>query len=80
MQAKQQLVSHFNDQANSLRQMLQLFYHQLSERCFDHFSALKNRVAELGNKLDEAFYEARSQKFTMGGLCLGAAAEGQWGV
>ena len=56
MQAKQQLVSHFNNQVNSLRHKLQLFYHQLSERCFDHFSALKDRVAELGNKLDEAFY------------------------
>ena len=56
MQGKQQLVSHLNDQVNSFRQKLQLFRHQLSERCFDSFLALKERVAEPGNKLDEAFY------------------------
>ena len=56
MQGKQQLVSHLYAQVNSFRQKLQLFRHQLSERCFDNFSALKDRVAKSGNKLDEAFY------------------------
>ena len=56
MQGKQQLVSHLNDQVNSFRQKLQLFRHQLSKRCFDNFSALKDRKAEPVNKLDEAFY------------------------
>ena len=56
MQGKQQLVSHLNDQVNSFRQKLQLFRHQLSERCFDNFSALKDRVAEPGNRVDEDFY------------------------
>ena len=56
MQGKQQLVSHLNDQVNSFRQKLQLFRHQLNKRCFDDFSALKDRVAELGNRVDEDFY------------------------
>ena len=56
MQGKQQLVSHLNDQVNSFRQKLQLFRHQLCERCFDNFSALKDRVAEPGNRVDEDFY------------------------
>ena len=42
LQGKQQLVSHLNDQVNSFRQKLQLFRHQLSERRFDNFSALKD--------------------------------------
>ena len=41
---------------NLFRQKLQLFRHQLSERCFDNFSALKDRVAEPGNRVDEHFY------------------------
>ena len=56
MQGKQQLVSHLNDQVNSFRQKLQLFCHELNERCFDDFSALKDRVAEPGNRVDEDFY------------------------
>ena len=56
MQGKQQLVSHLNDQVNSFRQKLQLFRHQLSERSFDNFSALKDRVAEPGNRVDEDFF------------------------
>ena len=56
MQGKQQLVSHLNDQVNSFRQKLQLFHHQLKERCFDNFSALKDRVAEPGSRVDEDFY------------------------
>ena len=56
MQRKQQLVSHLNDQVNSLRQKLQLSRHQLSERCFDNFSAIKDRVAEPDNRVDEHFY------------------------
>ena len=56
MQGKQQLVSHLNNQVNSFRQKLQLFRHQISERCFDNFSALKDKVAEPGNKVDEHFY------------------------
>ena len=56
MLGKQQLVTHLDDKVNSFRQKLQLFRHQLSERCFDSFLALKERVAEPGNKLDEAFY------------------------
>ena len=56
MQGKQQLVSHLNDQVNSFRQKLQLFRHQLSERCFDNFSALKDRVAIPGNRVNEDFY------------------------
>ena len=55
MQGKQQLVSHLNDQVNSLRQKQQLFRHQLSERFFDDFSVLKDRVAEPGNRVDEHF-------------------------
>ena len=55
MQGKQQLVSHLNDQVNSFRQIQQLFRHQLSERCFDNFSALKDRVAEPSNKVNEHF-------------------------
>ena len=51
----QQLVSQLNDHVNSFRQKLQIFRHQLSERCFDNFLAFKNRVAEPGNKLDETF-------------------------
>ena len=50
------LASHLNEQVNSFRQKLQLFHHQLSERCFDNFSALKDRVAEPGNSVDEDFY------------------------
>ena len=46
MQGKQQLVSHLNDQVNSFRKKLQLFRHQLGERCFDNFSALKDRAVE----------------------------------
>ena len=38
---------------NSFRQKLHLFRHQLSERCFDNFSALKDRMAEPGNRVDE---------------------------
>ena len=56
MQGKQQLVSHLNDQMNSFQQKLQLFRHQFSERCFDNFSALKDRMAEPGNGVDEDFY------------------------
>ena len=56
MQGKQQLVSHLNDQVNSFRQKLQLFCHQLSEKCFDNFSALKDKVAERINRVDEHFY------------------------
>ena len=41
---------------NSFRQKRQLFRHQLNERCFDDFSALKDRVAEPGNRVDEDFY------------------------
>ena len=54
MQGKQQFVSHPYDQANLFRQKLQLFRHQLNERCFDNFTALKDIVAEPG-KLNEAF-------------------------
>ena len=57
MQGKQQLVSHLNDQVNSFQQKLQLIRHQLGEKCFDNFSALKCRVAELGNRLNEDFYD-----------------------
>ena len=35
---------------------MQLFRHQLSERFFDNFSALKDRVAEPSNRVDEHFY------------------------
>ena len=42
LQGKQQFVSHLNNQVNSFRQKLQLFCHQLSERCFDNFWALKD--------------------------------------
>ena len=56
MQGKQQLVSHLNDQVNLFQQKLQLFRHQLSERCFDNFSVLKDRMAEPGNRVDEDFY------------------------
>ena len=56
MQGKQKLVSHLNDQVNLFRQKLQLFRHQLNERCFDNFSVLKDRVAEPGNRANEDFY------------------------
>ena len=56
LQGKQQLVSHLNDQVHSFRQKLQLFRHQLSERCFNNFSALNDSVAEPGNRVDEHFY------------------------
>ena len=56
MQGKQQPVSHLNDQVNSFRQKLQLFHQQLSERFFDNFSALKDRVAEPGNRVKVHFY------------------------
>ena len=48
MQGKQQLVSHLNDQMNSFRQQLLLFRHQLSERSFDYFSALKDMSGGTG--------------------------------
>ena len=41
---------------NSFQQKLQLYRHQLSERCFDNFLALKDRMAEPGNRVDEDFY------------------------
>ena len=44
MQGKQQLVNYLNDQVNSFRQRLQFFRNQLSERYFDNFSALKDRM------------------------------------
>ena len=55
MQGKQQLVSHPNDQVNSFRRKLQLFRHQLRERCFDNFSALEDKVAEPGNNWMKLF-------------------------
>ena len=44
MQGKQQLVSHLNDRVDLFRQKLMLFRHQLGERCFFYFSALKDRA------------------------------------
>ena len=56
IQGKQQLVSHLSDRVNSFWQKLLLFRHQLNERCFEYFSALKDRVGEPGSKLYVAFY------------------------
>ena len=49
---------------NSFRQKLQLFCHQSSEKCFDNFSALKDREVEPGNRVDEAFYVEKLEVIT----------------